>query len=157
MPLCCFGQETPSVTRSEGQSLRTAQAAAKGRPKTGVALEGGGALSETPIGVLKWSEDHHIPADYIAGTSMGGLMGGLYATGKSADQMHEVVKKLDWPLVLGGQTPFDDLSFRRKEDARQFPNAIAPGLKHGSALPPGLNAGQQVNLLIDGETRLVRK
>ena len=92
MPNWCFGQEKPSIKPSEEQSIRTTQAAAKGRPKIGVALEGGGALGEAHIGVLKWFEDHHIPVDYIAGTSMGGLMGGLYATGKSADQMHEVVK-----------------------------------------------------------------
>ena len=92
IPLCCFAQEKSSVTPSEGQSVQTIHARAKGRPKIGVALEGGGALGEAHIGVLKWFEDHHIPVDYIAGTSMGGLMGGLYATGKSADQMHEVVK-----------------------------------------------------------------
>ena len=63
-----------------------------------------------------------------------------------------LVKNTDWPLVLGGQTPFDDLSFRRKEDAREFPNSITIGLKHGPALPPGLNSGHQVNLLIDRET-----
>src|SRR5271165_2268136 len=53
------------------------------RPRIGVALEGGGALGLAHIGVLQWFEDHHIPIDYLAGTSMGGLVGGLYATGKS--------------------------------------------------------------------------
>ncbi len=152
MPFCCFGQEKQNASQGEAQSVQTIQASAKRRPKIGVALEGGGALGEAHIGVLKWFEDHHIPVDCIAGTSMGGLVGGLYATGKSADQMHEVVKKTDWPLVLGGQTPFEDLAFRRKEDAREFPNAITIGLKHGPALPPGLNSGHQVNLLIDRET-----
>ena len=152
MPILCFGQEQATAKPSEGRSDRTTQVAPKGRPKIGVALEGGGALGEAHIGVLKWFEDHHIPVDYIAGTSMGGLMGGLYATGKSADQIQEIVKTTDWPLVLGGQTPFDDLSFRRKEDARQFPNGITIGLKHGPALPPGLNSGHQVSLLIDRET-----
>ena len=150
-PLCCFGQDQ-SARHSEGISARTALAPATERPKIGVALEGGGALGEAHIGVLKWFEDHHIPVDYIGGTSMGGLVGGLYATGKSADQMHHVVKNADWPLLLGGQTPYEDLSFRRKEDARQIPNAITIGLKHGPALPPGLNSGHQVNLLIDRET-----
>ena len=75
MPISCFGQEQASVKPSEGQSVRTSQAAAKGRPKIGVALEGGGALGEAHIGVLKWFEDHHIPVDYIGGTSMGGLDG----------------------------------------------------------------------------------
>jgi NTE family protein len=148
----CLGQEKQTPPPAEGQSVQTTQAKPKARPTIGVALEGGGALGEAHIGVLKWFEDHHIPVDYIAGTSMGGLMGGLYATGKSADQMHEVVKTQDWPLLLGGETPYEDLTFRRKEDARQIPSAITIGLKHGPTLPPGLNSGQQVNLLIDRET-----
>jgi NTE family protein len=54
-----------------------------GRPVIGVALEGGGALGLAHIGVLKWMEDNHIPVDRIAGTSMGALVGGLYASGHS--------------------------------------------------------------------------
>jgi NTE family protein len=122
------------------------------RPTIGIALEGGGALGEAHIGVLKWFEDHHIPVDYLAGTSMGGLVGGLYATGKSADQLEDILKAADWSLLLGGDTPYPDLTFRRKEDAREIPNAIEIGLKHGASLPPGLNSGHQVNLLIDRET-----
>ena len=124
----------------------------KSRPTIGVALEGGGALGEAHVGVLKWFEDHHIPVDYIAGTSMGGLVGGLYSTGKSADQLQDIFKHADWALLLSGDTPYGDLTFRRKEDARDIPNAIEIGLKHGVSLPPGLNTGQAVNLLIDRET-----
>jgi len=124
----------------------------KSRPTIGVALEGGGALGEAHIGVLKWFEDHHIPIDYIAGTSMGGLVGGLYATGKSSDDLQEILKHADWALLLSGDTPYSDLTFRRKEDARDIPNAIQIGLKNGVSLPPGLNSGQAVNLLVDRET-----
>ena len=53
----------------------------------GVALEGGGALGLAHIGVLRWFEQHHIPIDDVAGTSMGGLVGGMYATGKSPDEL----------------------------------------------------------------------
>lgn len=123
----------------------------KSRPTIGVALEGGGALGEAHVGVLKWFEDHHIPIDYLAGTSMGGLVGGLYAMGKTSDQLETLLKTTDWGLLLGGDTPYPDLTFRRKEDAREIPNAIEIGLKHGASLPPGLNSGQQVNLLIDRE------
>ena len=154
----CLAQEKPASPATDTQPTESAQSAkagksvSKGRTTIGVALEGGGALGEAHIGVLKWFEEHHIPIDYLAGTSMGGLMGGLYATGKSADQMHEIVKAADWPLLLGGGTPYQDLSFRRKEDEREIPNAITIGLKHGASLPPGLNTGHQVNLLIDRET-----
>ena len=122
------------------------------RPRIGVALEGGGALGLAHIGVLKWFEEHHIPVDYIAGTSMGGLVGGLYATGKSADDLKSIVQDADWPLLLAGGTPYQDLSFRRKEDARDVPNTLRIGLKNGPTLPPGLNTGHQINLLIDRET-----
>jgi len=157
-PCACFGQESqapaqpPSQAQAQPAPAAERRPASGGRTHVGVALEGGGALGEAHIGVLKWFEDHHIPIDYLAGTSMGGLVAGLYATGKSADDIHEVVKTADWPLLLGGQTPYQDLSFRRKEDARQIPNSIVIGLKHGPALPPGLNTGHQVNLLIDRET-----
>src|SRR3981081_2472332 len=90
--------------------------AQKARPKVGVALEGGGALGLAHIGVLQWFEDHHIPVDYVAGTSMGGLVGGLYATGKSPSELERLVRGIDWAFVMGGATPYADLSFRRKED-----------------------------------------
>jgi NTE family protein len=83
---------------------------------------------------------------------MGGLVGGLYSTGKSSAELHDIIKKQNWPLLLGGATPYQDLSFRRKEDAREIPNAIEIGLKRGVNLPPGLNTGHQVGLLIDRET-----
>lgn len=122
------------------------------RPKVGVALEGGGALGLAHIGVLKWFEEHHIPIDYLAGTSMGGMVGGFYATGRSADELLGIVKKADWPLLLSGEIPYQDLAFRRKEDARGIPNSFLIGLKNGAVLPPGLNSGHEINLLIDRET-----
>jgi NTE family protein len=148
----CPAQDKPSVPPSEAQPPPEAQPSRKGRPAIGVALEGGGALGQAHIGVLKWFEEHHIPVDYLAGTSMGGLVGGFYATGRSADELAVIVKTADWPLLLGGGTPYQYLSFRRKEDARDIPNAIQIGLKNGVSLPSGLNSGHQVNLLIDRET-----
>ena len=122
------------------------------RPKIGVALEGGGALGLAHIGVLRWFEEHHIPIDYIAGTSMGGLVAGLYATGKSPEELEQLVREQNWDMIIGGQTPYRDLSFRRKEDVRMFQNPIVMGLKNGLSLPSALNAGRDINLLIDRET-----
>lgn len=122
------------------------------RLKIGVALEGGGALGLAHIGVLQWFEDHHIPIDYLAGTSMGGLVGGLYATGKSPQQLRQLVESQNWDVILGGATDYEDLSFRRKEDKVAYPNSILLGLRKGLVLPGGLNAGQQISLLIDRET-----
>ena len=83
------------------------------RLKIGVALEGGGALGIAHLGVLKWFEEHHIPVDYVAGTSMGGLVGGLYATGKSADELKQIVDHANWPQLLSGDISYQDLAFRR--------------------------------------------
>src|SRR5215469_15582157 len=145
------GPMTPART-AQTQTPQQALAQPQGRLKIGVALEGGGALGEAHIGVLKWFEEHHIPIDYLAGTSMGGLVGGMYATGKSTDELKELVESSNWDLLLGGGTPYEDLSFRRKEDARAVPNSIIIGLKNGPTLPSGLNSGHQVNLMIDRET-----
>ena len=150
----CAAQEPAGPMPAAQSTQKPPQSAAQpqGRLKIGVALEGGGALGEAHIGVLKWFEEHHIPIDYLAGTSMGGLVGGMYATGKSSDELRHLVETVNWPLLLGGATPYTDLSFRRKEDARDVPNSITIGLKHGASLPPGLNSGQQINLMIDRET-----
>jgi NTE family protein len=147
-------QETPAQDTpvSTPTPMEQARPSSKPRLKIGVALEGGGALGLAHIGVLQWFEDHHIPIDYLAGTSMGGLVGGLYATGKSPQQLQQIVDAQDWDVILGGSIPFEDLSFRRKEDLVAFPNSIVLGLRKGLVLPGGLNAGQQISLLIDRET-----
>jgi NTE family protein len=122
------------------------------RPKIGVALEGGGAMGLAHIGVLKWFEEHHIPVDYVAGTSMGGLVGGFYASGMSPDEMRTLINGMDWRKILGDRTPYEDLSFRRKEDQRAYPNSLIFGLRHGLSLPAGLTAGHQISLIIDRVT-----
>lgn len=122
------------------------------RPKIGLALEGGGALGLAHVGVLEWFEEHHIPVDCVAGTSMGGLVGGFYATGKTPQELHEIVAEQNWDLIIGGSARFEDLSYRRKEDYRTYPNKIVFGLKNGLSLPAGLNAGHQISLLIDRVT-----
>lgn len=130
--------------------LRAQQSASpEPRPKIGVALEGGGALGLAHIGVLKWLEEHHIPVNYVAGTSMGGLVGGFYATGMSPEEMKTLIEGLDWRKILGDRTPYEDLSYRRKEDQRAYPNSLIFGLRNGLSLPAGLIAGHQIGLLID--------
>src|SRR3989442_6542273 len=129
---------------------RAQQNAARGvRPKIGVVLEGGGAMGLAHIGVLKWFEEHHIPVDYVAGTSMGGLVGGFYATGMSPDELKTLIDGMDWRKILSDRTPYEDLAFRRKEDQRAYPNSLIFGLREGLSLPAGLNAGHQIGLLID--------
>jgi NTE family protein len=91
------------------------------RVKIGLALQGGGAKGLAHIGVLQWLEEHHIPIDYLAGTSMGGLVGGLYATGHGPAEIQHIVKEVDWDSVLSGAIPYEALAFRRKQDLARFP------------------------------------
>ena len=135
----CMGQDLPPHGR----------AAVASRPKIGLVLEGGSALGLAHIGVISWLEEHRIPISYIAGTSMGGLVGGMYATGESPAEMHELVDNIHWGEVLRGGTPFRILNYRRKEDKRDYPNDLEFGLKHGIRFPEGFNAGHEVGLILD--------
>jgi NTE family protein len=121
----------------------------KPRAKIGLVLEGGGALGLAHIGVLQWLYEHHVPVDLVAGTSMGGLVGGIYATGRTPDQIQQLIQNVDWDQALSGELPFRDLSYRRKEDAVEFPTRLEFGLRKGIQLPAGFNAGQQVSFILD--------
>lgn len=117
--------------------------------KVGLVLEGGSALGLAHIGVLRWLEEHHVPVSYVAGTSMGGLIGGVYSTGLSTDELQKLIESVPWDEVLQGYTPYTERSFRRKEDAFEYPNRLEFGLKKGLRFPEGFNAGQQVLSILD--------
>ncbi|MDQ2747244.1 MAG: patatin-like phospholipase family protein [Acidobacteriota bacterium] len=135
-----FGQKVVSV----------AENSAPQRPRIGLVLSGGGARGFAHVGVIKVLEKNHIPVDYIAGASMGALVGALYATGRTPDEMENLIETLDWDELLRGKPKFDDLTFRRKEDRRNLPGAIALGGKGGRLnLPSSLNPGQQIGLVLD--------
>jgi len=118
------------------------------RPKVGVAFAGGSALGLAHVGVLKWFEENRIPIDYIAGTSMGGLVGGIYATGRSAEEVEQFIAAIDWNEALQVSVPFRQQSFRRKEDQREYPNTIEIGMKGRLRFPSGLSSGHGVGLVI---------
>ena len=115
-------------------------------------LREGGRSALHTSGSLTYLEQHHIPVDLVVGTSMGGLIGGLYASGQSPDQIRTLVQSIDWDVAIGGRIPFRDLSYRRKQDREDFPNRLDFGLKHGLSLPEGLNSGQEVGLILDSAT-----
>ncbi len=117
--------------------------------KIGLVLEGGGALGLAHIGVITWLEEHRIPVSYVAGTSMGGLVGGVYATGRTPAEVRELVSSIPWNNVLRGQIPFQNLTFRRKEDDYVYPGSIEFGLKKGVQFPSGFNSGQEVQFILD--------
>ena len=84
------------------------------RPKVGVVLGGGGAKGAAHIGVLKYIEELGIPIDYVAGTSMGSIIGGLYAIGYSPDELQELISQMDWSSYVGNTINRSNLSSTNK-------------------------------------------
>ncbi len=123
-----------------------------GRSSIGIALEGGGALGLAHIGVLKWLEEHRIPVDRVAGTSMGALVGSFYASGLSAQQLETIATDADFGRVFAVSRAYTDLSFRRKQDSTDLPQGVQIGLKGGPSLrnalltDDGLNEFLRTNL-----------
>lgn len=159
LPVCAAAQEKSAEQAQEAAgkaripTCGTDGPSAPGRrPRIGLALEGGGALGLAHVGVLQWLEEHHIPVDCVAGTSMGGLVGGFYATGMNPEELRALIAGINWDELLAGGPTYEDLSYRRKEDQRAYPNSLILGLRNGPSIPAGLNAGHQVSLLIDRVT-----
>ena len=117
------------------------------RAPVGVAFGGGSARGIAHVGVIQWFEEHHIPIDVAAGTSMGGLIGGAFAAGMSAAELRALIETTDWDVMFGSSSfPFKNI--RRKEDARSYPSRLEFGLRGGLVPPTSLNDGQQVDLLL---------
>jgi NTE family protein len=115
------------------------------RPRICVVLSGGGARGMAHIGVLEVLEELKIPIDCIAGTSMGAVVGGLYASGMSARDIDKTMRSVDWQEAFNDAPPRRDLAFRRKQDDRNFLVRLPLGLKHGHILlPKGLIQGEKL-------------
>jgi len=119
------------------------------RPRVGLALSGGGALGLAQIGVIQWMEEHHIPVDRVAGTSMGSIIGAMYATGMSPAEMQKFAENISWDEAFHPEPVYSQLSYRRKQDRRDYLVNTPLGLKRGLSGPNGFNAGQGVRLLLD--------
>ena len=124
------------------------------RPKVGLVLSGGGAKGAAHIGVIKYLEEAGIPIDYIAGTSMGSIVGGMYALGYSADEILEIISCVDWDRLISNKVDRRKISFVRKAEeesqlitvpfslktkkedlqSRSFRNSLPNGLVSGDNL-----------------------
>ena len=117
------------------------------RPKIGLALSGGGARGAAHIGVLRVLEENNVPIDYIAGTSMGSIVGGLYSSGMSPDEIETGLASIDWDGVFDDLPPRSDRSFRRKRDDDLYLFKFKPGFNNGKIdLPRGVVQGQKIDL-----------
>ena len=103
------------------------------------------------IGVLQWFEEHHIPVDMIAGTSMGCMVSALYSSGKSIDELKTVMDGDTFNTVFRFQSSYQSRSFRRREDSRDLPNALTVGLKHRVSFRNSLLTDQGLNGFLDRE------
>ncbi len=114
-------------------------------PRIGLVLSGGGALGSAHVGVLKVLEELRIPVDFVAGTSMGAIIGGLYSAGVSPAEMEEILSKTDWRDVLEDRPPRRHLPYRQKVDDQIYLTRLEAGFNRGSfQLPPGLISGQKL-------------
>ncbi len=100
-----------------------------GRPVIGLVLEGGGAMGLAHIGVLQWLEENHIPIDRLAGTSMGALVGAIYASGHTAEELHALATGETFDGMFTLEAPYSDVSYRRRQDRRELPQAVQFGLR----------------------------
>ena len=123
------------------------------RPRIGLVLSGGGARGAAHIGVLKVLEENHVPVDAIAGTSMGAVVGGLYASGLSAADIERVMTSVDWQDAFRDRPARADLNFRRKLEDQTYLVKFPLGLKGGEfRLPRGLVQGQKLTQILRGLT-----
>ncbi|MEJ6000656.1 patatin-like phospholipase family protein [Paucibacter soli] len=128
------------------------------RPKLGLVLSGGGARGLAHVGVLKVLEREHIPVDLITGTSMGAIIGGLYASGMSAAQLEHELTRLSWGDVFASRVERQDLSQRRKEEDFEFSAVLEFGMRDGEfRAPQGTLSSRGLEALLRRFTLPVRK
>ncbi len=126
---------------------------ASGRPRIGLVLSGGGARGAAHVGVLRVLEQMHIPIDAIAGTSMGAVVGGLYASGLSVSQIEAILDSVDWSDAFSDRPARQGLNFRRRSEDRDFLVRLPLGFRDGRfLLPSGLIQGQKLTQLLRKDT-----
>ena len=141
--------ETPPAAASAAQSIATAPH----RLRIGLVLSGGGARGIAHVGVLEVLEKLHVPIDAIAGTSMGAVVGGLYASGLSPEQIEATVRSMNWQEAFRDRPPREDLTLRRKQEDENFLVKFPIGIKGGRpVLPMGLIEGQSLTEMLRRET-----
>src|SRR5687768_8701795 len=126
-----------------------AAAAEHARPRVGLVLSGGGARGAAHVGVLKVLDEMRIPIDAIAGTSMGAVVGGMYASGMPVPDIEKLLSSVNWEDAFRDRPPREELGFRRKQDDREFLVRYALGVTDkGFVLPRGLVQGQKLEQVL---------
>ncbi len=147
LALAAAAGATPAVA---GSAATADQETAPSSPRIGLVLSGGGARGAAHVGVLKVLEEYGVPVHAIAGTSMGAIVGGLYAAGWTPGEIEEQLEAVDWPLMFTDRLPRGSLSFRRKTENRTFLTQFELSVDgDGVHLPAGLVAGHNVSVRLE--------
>lgn len=128
------------------------------RPKVGLVLSGGGAKGAAHVAVLKVLEEQRIPVDFVAGTSIGAYVGGMYALGYSASEIEAIMMGENWSDGYSDTIPREALSYRDKQHRDRFNIPINVGYSDKEVkMPNGLLRGQTMSILLQRSTDLVHK
>ncbi|MBT1444011.1 patatin-like phospholipase family protein [Shewanella sp. JM162201] len=128
------------------------------RPKIGLVLSGGGAKGAAHVGVLKVLEANHIPVDYVAGTSIGAYVAGMYALGYSAAEIEAIMMNVDWNRGYSDTIPREALSYRDKQLRDKYNIPLNIGYSDNEVkAPSGLLRGQTMSVLLRESTDVVRE
>jgi NTE family protein len=151
LAVCAAALGWPAVAP---QADEVAATATDERPRIGLVLSGGGARGAAHVGVIRALEELRIPIDAVAGTSMGAVVGGLYAAGLSGAEIEQAFRALDWQELLRDRAPRRDLVFRRKQDDRGILAKGSLGVERGRGvvLPLGLVQGQKITQALRAAT-----
>jgi NTE family protein len=119
------------------------------RPRVGLVLSGGGARGFAHVGVLKALEAARVPVDVIVGTSMGAIIGGLYASGMTADDLEREILAVNWGDLFDRREPRQLLSQRRKEEDFELSPVLMLGFRNGEfVLPTGAVSTRSLEMLL---------
>ncbi len=139
----------PCLAQAVEEKKEPALARVAGRPKVGLVLSGGGARGVAHVGVLKVLEQLRVPVDFIAGTSMGSLVGGIYASGMSPDEMEKRIKAIDWEDIFRDNPARQDIPWRQKRDDYEGLYGLELGFRDGKLLLPlGTTSGYKFEFLM---------
>lgn len=120
-----------------------------GRPRIGLVLSGGGVRGLAHVGVIQVLEEMKIPIYCIAGTSMGAIVGGVYASGLSPAELEKFITSMQWNEAFKDKPDASEMTFRRKRDAADFLIDLDLGFKDGEfTMPRGVLQGQNLNLIL---------
>lgn len=135
------------ASETTAASAPTSQEAA--RPRVALVLSGGGARGFAHVGILKALEAARVPVDMVVGTSMGAIIGGLYAAGMSANELEQEIQRLDWPGMFVSRPPRPLLPHRQKEEDFDFSPVLQVGFRDGEfRLPQGAVSSNALELLL---------